>query len=90
LKSNNNRSNSLLTKNIDSQNQERTVQHLKRSLTDVGHPTLPTAKRRSPSLSPIDQTLQANNHEQVYREKKNYLLAEFESVLTEISKKQFL
>ncbi len=93
MKSNNNRSNSILTKNIDSQSQERTVQYLnrseKRSVTDVVHPILPTAKRRSPSLSTVDQKLQANNDEEVYREKKNYLLAEFESVLTEISKKHF-
>ena len=79
-------------------NSERTVQHInhittvseKRSLTDVIHPTLITTKRRSllsPSLSTIDQTIQANNNEQVYQQKKNYLLDEFESVLTQISKK---
>lgn len=51
--------------------------HLKRSLTDKNRSIL-----RS-SSSTMDQT---NKEEQVHQGKKNYLLAEFESVLTEISK----
>jgi len=80
--------------NIDNQNNKK-VNHLitaseKRSLNDVLHPGLITAKHRSvllSSSSTMNQTRQTNRKEQVYQRKKNYLLAEFESVLTQISKK---
>jgi hypothetical protein len=35
----------------------------------------------------MNETRQTNNKEQVQQRKTNYLLAEFESVLTQISKK---
>jgi len=80
--------------NIDNQNNKK-VNHLitaseKRSLNDVLHPALITAKHRSvllSSSSTMNQTRQTNREEQIHQRKKNYLLAEFESVLTQISKK---
>ncbi|CAF0813879.1 unnamed protein product [Adineta steineri] len=89
-------SNPLLSKNINSNENKQSVNHLrigseKRSSNDILLPTFSTAKRRSiviPSLSiTTNQTLEINNNKRIQEDKTNYLLAEFESVLTQISKK---
>jgi hypothetical protein len=89
---NNNRSNSIPSTDIHSRNNGKSVQHdtpsEKQSLTNTLNPALITSEQQSlffPSSCTINQTAQ-----QEQQRKKNYLLAEFESVLTQISKKQFL
>jgi len=89
-------SNNTLSTNIVNTNNEKSVNHSmtvseKRSLKNVLHPALITTKHQSlllsSSSSTMNQTRQINNEEQIHQRKKNYLLAEFESVLTRISNK---
>jgi hypothetical protein len=70
---------------LNSNNILSTSRKNEKSIDDVNHLTTITDKHRSLLLP--SSSRQVNNNEQVQQRKKNYLLAEFESVLTQISKK---
>ncbi len=85
----NNRLSTNIEKSVERVNHSMTVSE-KRPLKDILHPTLITTKHQSlllSSSSTMNQIRQINNEEEIHQRKKNYLLAEFESVLTQISNK---